>query len=83
MKTSRTKVMEMGVIRFIQDVRQLPERRGKGYEERRRKMCRGGGEGSNVGVKPVSLEERLKEVEVFIKVRLKNRVREKRSSGER
>jgi len=36
-----------------------------------------------VGVKPVSLEERLKEVEVFNKVRLKNRVREKRSSGER
>ena len=36
-----------------------------------------GGEVDNVGLKTVSLEERVKEGEVFSKVRLKNRAREK------
>jgi hypothetical protein len=37
----------------------------------------GRGKGVNVGLKSVSLEERVKEGEVFSKVRLKNRAREK------
>ena len=41
-KTSRVKVTEMGVIRCIQEVRRLPERRGKGSEERRSEMFWGG-----------------------------------------
>jgi hypothetical protein len=42
MKTSRAKVTEIGVIRRIHEVRRLPERRGKGSEDRRREIRWGG-----------------------------------------
>ncbi len=38
-RTSRVKTTERGLIRRIQEARCLPERRGKGSEERRREMC--------------------------------------------
>jgi hypothetical protein len=41
-RTSRVKATERGVIRRNQEVWSLPERRGKGSEERRREMCWGG-----------------------------------------
>ena len=41
-RTSRAKATERGVIRRSQEARCLPERRGKGSEERRREMrCEG------------------------------------------
>ncbi len=64
----------MGVIRCIQEVRHLSERRGKGSwtEESRREMrWVGVGVVSNVGVEPVNLEKRIKKGEVWDKVRLK------------
>ncbi len=76
-RTSKTKVTESGVICRNQEVRCLPERRGKGSEERRREMIWGGGKGDNMGLKTVGLVKRVKEVEVFSKVRLKDRTAEK------
>ena len=73
------KTTERGVIWSIQVGRSLSGPRGGGKGPRRgeeRYVCVGG-EGGNVGLKIVSLEESVKVGEVFNKVRLKNRTREK------
>ncbi len=44
------------MIRRNQEVRCLPERRGKGSEERRRELYLEGGKGDNMGLKTVDLE---------------------------
>ena len=78
MRTSKVKTTEVGPHGDPAHTRSttLAREEGERVQGEEKRDVFGGGKGENVGLKTGRLEERVKEGEVFRKLRLKNRVRE-------